>query len=204
MTFDFLERFKTAFNYLPTSLIDRMSNKTNSLNIKFLEVDDDDFDDVILSYGKKEYLFAFRDDYSDVFATPPMLSIKKGKKIVQTDVDNSDAIVVESSYLNPYEISWKGLIIDMENHTFPLNKLKTLNEIFDANHEWEVASKILNKLKIYAVYMKSINIEFIEGYEDTIAYTLNLKSIEPVGSQITQSSNEKNNLLSVQRTTDKK
>jgi hypothetical protein len=149
------------------------------------------FDDVTLyrdSEGaKEEYKFAFQsitDDYSSVFATPPMMSLKRAKKLTITPIDNSDIEVVERYATEPYEITWRGLLIDMENHEFPLEKMEQLNKIFEFNDVWNVASEILQAVGVESVFIKDISFDFVEGYEDTISYVMTTRAIRPLEYQL--------------------
>ncbi|MDL2314766.1 DUF6046 domain-containing protein [Bacteroidales bacterium OttesenSCG-928-C19] len=188
MNFNFAGRFESAFNFVPGSVLGLVVDSISPLNVQFMGENEDDFDELKLYNGTEEYLFAYRaisDSYAGVFATPPMLSIRREKTLIETPIDNSDIVVVERYNTKPFEITMKGLLIDMDLHTFPLDKMEQLNEIFEANHEWNVASKILNKLKVEAIYMRNFALEFVEGFEDTIAYTISTKAIRPLEYQLT-------------------
>ncbi|MFV0378346.1 MAG: DUF6046 domain-containing protein [Mangrovibacterium sp.] len=119
-----------------------------------------------------------------MFATPPMLTLRRAKRLVVSVIDNTDTEVVERFATEPWEITWRGLLIDMTEHEFPIDKLKSLNELFEVNSIWNVASEILRSVNVLAVYVKDIEISFVEGYEDTIAYTLTLRSIKPLEYQL--------------------
>lgn len=148
------------------------------------------FDEVILYRDNGEgYIFAYKsisNDYSGVFATPPMLSFKRSKKLVITPIDNSDVEVVERYGTEPYEITWRGLLIDMENHEFPSEKLKRINQIFEHNGVWNVASEIFENLDIQAVYIRDVAIDFVEGYQDTVSYQFTMRVIKRLAYKLIQ------------------
>jgi hypothetical protein len=188
MVFDFSGRVQAAFGFVTAAasrvLYDKMFGdvvKESSLNVDvYLSGKEATFDEVTLKYGHEEYAFAYRslsEEYSSVFATPPMLSLKRAKKLIITPIDNSDIEVVERYGTEPWEISWRGLLIDMENHEFPIDKMEALNKIFEANREWSVISEILHKVGVDTIYIKDICFDFVEGYEDTIAYTMTTRAI---------------------------
>lgn len=201
MIIDLSSRLQTAFGYAASNVAMKL------LQNGFAEVVENDgnyglevfgtdasetFDEVTLRRdvsGKQEsYLFAYRsmsDDYQSVFATPPMLSLRREKKLIITPIDNSDIEVVERYGTQPYEITWKGLLIDMDNHNFPIDKFEKINEIFEVNGVWNVDSEILNRAGVKAVYVRNIAISFLEGFEDTIAYTLVLRAIKDLEYQYT-------------------
>lgn len=191
MIYDFSGRFMAAFGYVPGSVVGLAVDSQFPLKVETY-LNDGQFDDQVELYqdaksDKNSYLFAFRsfsDDYKSVFATPPMFSLRRAKKLIESQIDNSDIVVVERYGTEPYEITWRGLLIDMENHRFPLDKLEAINRIFEVNAEWNVSSQILNSVGVEAIYVKEINIEFVEGYEDTVAYTLVTKAIKPLEYQL--------------------
>lgn len=196
MIFDFTGRFQSAFGFSTGNVSSRLNESgfgevvkdESGFDLAVYTLDKSTaFDEVLLYRDKDEYLFAYRsisDDYTDVFATPPMLSLKRAKKLVITPIDNSDIEVVERYGTEPWEITWRGLLIDMENHEFPIDKMEKLNDIFEVNGAWNVASEILQKLGIAAIYIKDISIDFVEGFEDTISYTLTARQIKPLEYQL--------------------
>jgi len=190
MIYDFSGRFLSAFGYVPGSLIGKAVDSYIPLNVEAMTDDPLFTDQVELRYdAAHSYLFAFRtlaEEYANVFATPPMFSFNRSKKLIETQIDNSDMEVVERYATGAYEITWRGLLIDMENHRFPLDKMEKLNEIFEINGEWSVYSQLLNKLKIDTIYFKEVSIEPVEGYEDTVSYEFRTKAIKPVEWQLTQ------------------
>ena len=196
MVFDYSGRVQAAFGFVGAAasrvLYDQLFGdalKDSSLNVGvYVSGKEATFDEIGLQYGNEEYYFAYRpfsSDYSNIFATPPMLSLKRAKKLVITPIDNSDIEVVERYGTEPWEITWRGLLIDMENHQFPLDKMEALNRIFEANHEWSVFSDILYKVGVDTVYIRDIGFDFVEGYEDTIAYTMTTRSIRSQQVQLT-------------------
>jgi hypothetical protein len=197
MTFDFASRFKTAFGFVAGNVASRlMTNgfgdivkKGNDYGLTVYNGMDVSFDEVTLKQGVNgpAYLFAYRsmaEDYNNVFATPPMLRLSRDKRLVVSVIDNSDLEVVERYSTEPWEITFRGLLIDMVDHEFPLDKLETINEIFEVNSIWTVSSEIINAIGVEALYIKDIKIEFVEGFEDTIAYTMTTRAIKPLEYQL--------------------
>lgn len=196
MIINFAARMQSAFGISTTNVSSRLDSQgfgdvvkdESGFDLAVYTLDrDSTFDEVLLYRDGEEYLFAFKsisDDYSGVFATPPMLSLKRAKKLVITPIDNSDVEVVERYGTEPWEITWRGLLIDMENHDFPLEKMKRINQIFEVNDQWDVASKILNDLGIRSVYIRDISIDFVEGFADTVSYQFTMRSIKPVEYQL--------------------
>ena len=202
MKFNFSDRYKAAFGFVSnrisatlaesgweTAMRKRNSNfqasvyvlnqNTHFDEVKFYRDDNGD---------KQEYLFAYRElaeEYNTVFATPPMLSLSRSKRLIITPIDNSNGMeVIERFNTEPYQITFKGLLIDMEEHQFPMDKLVTLNEIFEVNSIWNVASEILSAVNVESIVIRDMNVEFVEGYEDTISYTITALAVKPIQYQL--------------------
>lgn len=198
MIFDYAGRYSTAFGFTPGHIsnklvevgFDRAIKQHHDTNFNasvYVFDSDSHFDEVMLYNDTEEYLFAYRElteDYSEVFATPPILSLRRPKNLVITPLDNSDIEVIERYSTEPYQITFKGLLIDMEEHKFPLDKLETLNNIFEANTIWKVSSEILAAIGVNSIIIQDISIEFVEGYEDTIAYTFVARATKSIEYQL--------------------
>lgn len=198
MLFDFAGRYSTAFGFTPGHIsnklievgFDRAIKQHHDTNFKasvYVFDSNTHFDEVMLYNDTEEYLFAYRElaeEYSQVFATPPILSLRRAKNLVITPLDNSDIEVVERYSTEPYQITFKGLLIDMEDHNFPLDKLETLNKIFEVNSIWKVSSEILAAVGVDSIIIQDINIDFVEGYEDTIAYTFVARATKSIEYQL--------------------
>lgn len=198
MIFDYAGRYSTAFGFTPGHIsnklvevgFDRAIKQHHDTNFNasvYVLESNSSFDEVMLYNDTEAYLFAYREfseEYSEVFATPPILSLKRPKNLVITPLDNSDIEVIERYSTEPYQITFKGLLIDMEEHNFPLDKLETLNNIFEANSIWKVSSEILAAVGVDSIIIQDINIEFVEGYEDTIAYTFVARATKSIEYQL--------------------
>jgi hypothetical protein len=187
MICDLTSRFSAAFGFVPGSALGLVMDTKLASSLGVYVQTEGTFEDVRLYHDKSDYNFANRtlaEDYTNVFATPPMMSFKRQKKLVITTIDNSDIEVVERYCTEPYDINWRGLLIDMVNHQFPADKMEELNNIFEYNGIWNVASEIMNKLKIEAVYIKDVSLEFVEGFEDTISYSFTMRAIKPLEYQL--------------------
>lgn len=195
MTGNLGDRYKAAFGFVAAKMSTSLTAKGFEEEVQqpqssqiLLWDNKTKFDEVKLYRDKIEFDFAFREiaeEYNTVFATPPMLSFSRQKKLIVTSIDNVDDIeVVERYNTAPYDIDWKGLLIDMENHTFPADKLKQLNEIFKFNGIWNVSSEIFDALEITAVYISEVQIDFVEGFEDTIAYSFKMRAIKDLEYQL--------------------
>ncbi len=203
MKIDFAGRYKSAFGVVPNRVSKRlekdgfgevMRNPSSGYELKsdvYFFDNKATFDEITLRNDDKEYFFGFKGfsemedgNYNTVFAAPPMLSFSRSRRTVITPIDHSDTEDIEVYSTNPYEIQMKGLLIDMENHNFPIDKLETINEIFEESVVWDVDSEILQALGIVSIWIKRISIGFIEGFEDTISYNMTVRAIKPIEFQL--------------------
>jgi len=198
MNFDFTGRYQTAFDFTPGHIsnalieagFDRAIKQRHDTNFQasvYVFDNNTHFDEVMLYNDSDQYLFAYRElaeEYSKVFATPPIISLKRSKRLIITPIDNSDIEVIERFNTEPYQITFKGLLIDMEEHRFPLDKLETINDIFEVNSIWKVSSEILAAVRVDSIVIQDINIEFVEGYEDTIAYDISARATKSIEYQL--------------------
>lgn len=198
MNFDFTGRYQTAFGFTPGHIsnalieagFDRAIKQKHDTNFQasvYVFDNNTHFDEVMLYNDSDQYLFAYRElaeEYSEVFSTPPIISLKRSKRLITTPIDNSDIEVIERFNTEPYQITLKGLLIDMEEHRFPLDKLEIINDIFEVNSIWKVSSEILAAVRVDSIVIQDINIEFVEGYEDTIAYDITARATKSIEYQL--------------------
>lgn len=178
MIFNYWRRFNAAFGIMPNA-----DFRNVDLKVSNFEGDENDFERVILYRGNEQFVFGstnLSDGVQDILSFPPFLSFTRRKKLIITPVDNTDIEVVERYSKEPYDIAWKSLLVDTENHNFPKNKMTKLHEIFEYDCIWNVSSDIMNAIGIEAIYIKDINLSFIEGYEDTVAVDMSLRAIKPL------------------------
>lgn len=111
-------------------------------------------------------------------APPPMVSFSRSKNVVETPIDRSEFEVLEYFGLKPFEIQIRGIIVDTDNHHYPQQLYKTVNEMFEAPGTYEVVGDLFNDLGIDEVFFRSdFQLNFVEGYVDTIKYSVRAKSI---------------------------
>lgn len=117
-----------------------------------------------------------------VLAPPPMLSFQRCKQIVTTNVDGSDAVVVESFGAKPWEITIDGILVDTEEHHYPQEQLRKFRELFEVNAMFDVLDcEVLDDIGVRSLYIENLeSLNFVEGYQDTVKYKLKAKSIQPV------------------------
>ena len=111
-----------------------------------------------------------------------MLSLSRSKRVVTTVINQDQegglpsGEVVESFGWLPWEISIKGLLVNMETKAYPLAQLKQLNRMADVHDTLAVESEFLNEMKIYSTYITKFSLVRENQFPDTQAFTLNMKS----------------------------
>ena len=150
-------------------------------------VHDHCFADLTLRNSADGTTYQFRngiltDAVGGIFAPPPMLTFDRSKNIVTTKVDGSDAVVVESFGAEPWKITITGILVDLENHDYPSDRLREFAKMFEANTTYEVWDcDILADLGIEQLYFEKIDeLKVLEAYQDTVSYKLVAHSIKPV------------------------
>jgi hypothetical protein len=189
-------RYAAAFgivavsNAINTAVITREENK---YEVDVYEDLDPAFEDVIFSYElsnendpeKKTVSLKFSsmlesDGSGTIYAPPLMINFSRSKNLIETPVSGGDGIVVERWGTKPWNVDIKGVLIDVENRTYPSNKIKELNDFFEQNSVIKVVGLQFSDKNIDSIYFKDVSITPIEGFQDTIQFTLQASSIKEV------------------------
>lgn len=117
---------------------------------------------------------------TNVLAPPLMLEFSRKKQLVETQVNGSDNIVIERWGTRPWQIEMRGLLVDMENKMYPQSQIEELTQFFEINDIIEVEGVQFEDKRIDSIYIKDIRIVPVEGYQDTIQFTLSASSIKPI------------------------
>lgn len=140
----------------------------------------------VLKMGDPDF-FA-KNSGSNLFVGPPMISVSRSKNITVTSPDRSDDEVVENFSEKSWEIKLKGVIVDMDNHQYPQSQVVALRKLFNINGVLDVTCTFLNDLGISTVYITDFDeITGVEGYEDTLSYSMTLRSTKPAEAYVLQS-----------------
>ena len=72
--------------------------------------------------------------------------------------------------------------MDLDEHSYPSDRVQRLRELFEINDILEVIDcKIMDDLNIQSLYIEKLeSLKFIEGYNDTMSYSLKANSIKPL------------------------
>ena len=133
------------------------------------------------NYSEKlEFSSVLKGERGHIFAPPLMINFSQDKSLIETEVNDDDAVVIERWGTKPWNIEIKGLLIDLDNRIYPSDEIKRLNLIWKCNQVVEVAGLQFEERQIDAIYFKSIEFTPLEGFQDTIQFSLSANSIKSV------------------------
>ncbi len=189
VTINLSERYAAAFGTLATSNQPNavtVAKENNKYNLEFYEKSKVDFEEMSFSYGDQKIAFGSvpfisNSENENILAPPPIVSFSRDKKHIITDINGTADEVVEHWSTRQYDLRIRGLLIDLENHQYPENKVSELNRFFEHNGVVDVYGTQFFDKDIWSVYFKSIEINGVQGFEDTIQFVLTARAIRPVG-----------------------
>lgn len=115
-----------------------------------------------------------------VFAPPLLLGFSQEKSLIETEVNDDDPVIVERWGTKPWDITINGLLIDLDNHVYPSDEIRRLNKNWRHNGVVKVVGTQFEELDIDTIYFRSINFTRVEGYADTVQFSINASSIKAV------------------------
>lgn len=118
----------------------------------------------------------------DYFAPPPMLSFHKAKAAITTTINGLDDAneIVELYNGGAWEVKMQGIIVDMKDHHFPLDKISQLDYLFRVPGGFEVSSQLMDALGITTIWFPEVDITPVQGYSDTVQFSMTGRSIKAV------------------------
>lgn len=140
------------------------------------------FDRVVFQYNGNSYEFAL----------PPLIDLRSQKRLSVTPINDNDfdtdnltgGEVVESWGNGAFDITFRGILVDMLNHQRPYNQLTELLEVFKANTIIQAVSRKFLACGIRNIYITSIDLP--EGdFSDTFPYIINARSYVPAELTLT-------------------
>ncbi len=182
-------RYAAAFGV--ASLIDKVKvalKPTKLYDIDFYEKRNSDFENIQFkitdsknNYSEKlEFSSVLIGEQSNIFAPPLMMTFSQEKSLIETEVNDDDAVVIERWGTKPWNIEIKGLLIDLDNRVYPSDEIKRLNLVWKCNQVIEVSGLQFEEKQIDAIYLKNIEFSPIEGFQDTIQFSISANSIKSV------------------------
>ncbi len=195
-----IERYNEAFGITAQKVTPRLIQLANSdrvganINLPGLSVYNDTdatFANVTFknSLTGKEYSFGLNtsdnkalpffkfhntEQSNSFLAPPPMVSFRRGKNVVRTAIDRSEFEVIENFGLKPYEIHLQGILVDTNDHQYPNSLLTEISQMFEAAGTYAVTGAMFNDLGITEVFFNdAFQVSFVEGFVDTVKYSVN-------------------------------
>ena len=196
---DFNARFQSAFGIVPV-LTSNDRTIPGGQYLPILNAPDlisdtpSTFEDTEFRHGD-EYLnfsggrLSKTGNLGNVFAPPLIWVPRKGKRTIitnlnalpeQSQAEDAGYEVVERYGDSEWDINIQGLIVDMDQHIFPLEKLQRLRRFFEISAPVEVVGQIWDVLNIRSIWFGEFIPYGVPGFQDTVSFTLQARSIRPV------------------------
>ncbi|WP_066435568.1 DUF6046 domain-containing protein [Chryseobacterium sp. CCH4-E10] len=183
-------RYAAAFGIMAINNRINQAVVTRSENDYDVQVYDDydpDFEAITLIYGIAENEVKLRfsqmlesDGNGSIYAPPMMINFSREKNLIETEVSGGDAVVVERWGTKPWNIEMRGILIDLHNRKYPTQKVEDLCRLFEVNDTLKVEGDQFVEKNISRIYLKDVSITPVEGYMDTVQFTLAASSINEV------------------------
>jgi len=127
-----------------------------------------------------EFTAILHGERGNIFAPPLLMGFSQEKSLIETEVNDDDPIVIERWGTKPWDITINGLLIDLNNRFYPTDEIRRLNKNWKYNGVVKVVGKQFEELDIDSIYFRSISFTRVEGYQDTVQFTINASSIKAV------------------------
>ena len=185
------KRYAAAFgllgsNNLPESAF--LSKDDKRYKLESFDRLNPEFENVKFKYDGKAVEFAalpFKGKDTDgvlenVLAPPPLVSFSRQKAHIETPVNDSAHVVVERWGTKPWQISIRGLLVDMDERNYPEQRITALYKLFRYNGVVEVSGTQFFDKDIFSVFFTDVEITGVQGFRDTVQFSLQAKSTMPV------------------------
>lgn len=197
---NFAARFQSAFGVVPMLTSNHRTIPGSQYlpiigAVKQFSTADSVFEDTEFKIGDEVLYFAGgrltkTGTGGNVFAPPLIWVPRKAKNMIITNLDNgatteeelekTGSEVVERWGDSEWEVSIQGLLIDAEQRQFPLEKLQRLRKFFEKPSPVEVSGQIWDVLGIRTIWFGEFIPTGVPGFQDTVSFTLQARSIQPV------------------------
>lgn len=179
---DLASRYAAAFGIVKASEMMSavsLTKEDNKYQLDFFDDFNEEDEEIKIVHNHVVAIFGnmLLGENSSVFAPPLMMDFRREKDLVETQTNGEDNIVVERWGTKPWEISMRGLLIDVENRRYPSDKIRDLHHLFKINDKLEVYGKQFEEKDIYYIYFKDVSITPIEGFYDTVQINFTASAI---------------------------
>ena len=192
---DLSQRYAAAFGFLaskntPASV--SLTKDQSNYKLDTFDTSETEFENISFEYDNKTINFAALPfavsadkTIKNVLAPPPIISFTKSKQLIETPVNDSDNVVVERWGTKSWDIRMRGLLIDVESRQYPEKLIPKLHRLFEFNNVVKVSGTQFFDKEIANVYLKSIEINGVQGFQDTVQFSLQLTSIKAISYTLT-------------------
>lgn len=196
ITIDLVSRYAAAFGMMAagkaieTVFIEKKEDK--KFDLQFYPLADN-----TVEYSKfeipgleaLEFSSVLNGDRGSIFAPPLLIGFSQEKSLIETEVNDDNPIVIERWGTKPWDITINGLLIDLENRVYPTDEIRRLNQNWKYNGVVKAIGKQFEELDIDTIYFRSISFTRVEGYQDTVQFTINASSIQAVNFTLLKPNN---------------
>ncbi len=187
ITIDLVARYAAAFGMMAAGkaiekvFIEKKENKDYNFKIYPLAQDDLEYNQFqIPGLDPLTFNSILAVNGDTIFAPPLLMGFDQEKSLIETEVNDDDPIIVERWGTKPWNITINGLLIDVENRIYPSDKIRQLNKNWKYNGIVKVIGKQFEERDIDSIYFRSISFTAVEGYQDTVQFSINASSIKAV------------------------
>lgn len=182
---DLAARYASAFGIVKASELMSavvLTKEDNKYEVEFFDDFNPVTEDVRLRYNGDELRFfsMLSGDSSSVFAPPLMMDFRREKDLIETETNGDDNVIVERWGTKPWEISMRGILIDVENRQYPTEHVRKLHRLFKHNNVVEVVGVLFEEKDIDMIYFKDVSITPLEGFSDSVQFSFTASSIKEV------------------------
>jgi hypothetical protein len=187
ITIDLVARYAAAFGMMASgkaiekAFVDKTEKR--DYNFQYFPLQDGNIEYVkmvVPGEDPLEFSAVLHGDRGSIFAPPLLIGFSQEKSLIETEVNDDDPIVIERWGTKPWDITINGILIDLNNRIYPTDEIRRLNKNWRYNGVVKVIGKQFEEKDIDSLYFRSINFTSVEGYQDTIQFTINASSIKAV------------------------
>jgi hypothetical protein len=187
ITIDLVARYAAAFGMMAAGkaiekvFVDKTEKR--DYNFQYFPLQDGNIEYVkmvVPGEDPLEFSAVLHGDRGSIFAPPLLIGFSQEKSLIETEVNDDDPIIIERWGTKPWDITINGILIDLNNRIYPTDEIRRLNKNWRYNGVVKVIGKQFEEKDIDSLYFRSINFTSVEGYQDTIQFTINASSIKAV------------------------
>jgi hypothetical protein len=117
----------------------------------------------------------------DAYTFPPttVMKLKRSKAVVEQEVQNGGAFVVEGIHSGRYELELSGRLVSTDKFRRPETQVAALERICSLRAALEIENEFLNSRGIYELYIQSWSIDPPQGFQNTVNFSLQARAYQP-------------------------